>query len=68
MGHTKLICGRKLLGLQIGTHRAYIQSQTGVRQLDNLKFLKEQGLCYADDARAIRAPDAGTSWDLSNIL
>ena len=65
MGHKKLMYTGRLSGLQLGTRRAGVQPQTGVRQLDNLKFLREKGSYYEDDACAIQTPEAGTSWDLS---
>ena len=40
---------------------AYLRPQTSLRQLGNLKFLKEPRSYYADGARANCLPEAGTA-------
>ena len=71
---TKINVCRMVIGIAVSTYaqlegeleprRAGVLAQTVVRQLDNLKFLNEQGSCYADGVHATRVLEAGTSWDL----
>ena len=80
MGHNKLTYVGRSSGSQLATMfnqglcprvgigtRSWRMTANRHALGDNLEFLKEQGSCYADGARAIRASDAGTSWDLGTI-
>ena len=80
MGHNKLMYVGRSSGSQLATMfnqglcpmvgigtRSWRTTANRRALGDSLKFLKEQGSCYADGAPAIRTPDAGTSWDLGTI-